>query len=120
MTGYIVDARFGRPLEGVAVDIDGSRGEVITNARGVFVIHGLETGPRQLTASQLAYLTVTLGVEHQGTQLLIRLAPDPFVLDGLAATSIDSNAAGSRSPIPSRFWMQETWLRPPPPMCATS
>ena len=86
MTGYVVDARFGRPLEGVAVDIDGSRGEVLTNARGVFVIRGLEMGRRQLTASQHGYLTVTLDVEHQGTQLLVRLAPDPLILDGLAVT----------------------------------
>lgn len=85
LVGTVVDADNGQALVGAWVAIVGSKWGSVTNDRGMFEIPDVGAGPISLAVEQLGYETLEWeGDVQTGLEPLeLRLAPEPFVLEGL-------------------------------------
>ena len=87
MSGHVLDVESGHPVSGALVELEGDGRAMMTDEAGRFRFGNLGRGPWKLVASQLGYITLKLPIDDMGeTQVLVRLIPDPIVLEGLAVT----------------------------------
>jgi hypothetical protein len=87
ITGRVVDARTGAPMEGVEIRFLEKRGATTTDAEGRFVLR-TRNGPTALAADFLGYREATAVVTVAGDTDAgtFRLEPDPVMLESLTAT----------------------------------
>jgi hypothetical protein len=85
LTGTVVDAETGEPLVGAFVGLAGSDWGSITEGSGRFRIPDMDPGPVALTVEQLGYerLAWAGNVSAEGEELVLRVPPEPLVLEGL-------------------------------------
>ena len=83
--GHVVDAQTETPLAGVWVSVEGSDWGSFTNNEGRFLLPEVEAAGHAIRVEQLGYRTVYFRVDatQSGTPVLIRMEPDPILLEGL-------------------------------------
>lgn len=83
LLGRVIDFRSGQPLAGASVSLRSSQRSVVTNARGVFILRSVPSGPDSLLVENLGYATQKMSVQVVGgraQELEVRLDKDPVEL----------------------------------------
>ncbi|KPK63590.1 MAG: hypothetical protein AMS21_06615, partial [Gemmatimonas sp. SG8_38_2] len=97
LTGRIVDAITGEPVENVLVEVLGSGLTTLSDGRGDFHIRGLEAGRHTVRLTRLGYETQSLDVEvrnAEASRLNVRLGASPVPLDEIRTGAAPSAAPG--------------------------
>ena len=89
IVGQVGDAETGTPLKGARVAIPGLQKHALTNQDGRFLLADLATGRYNVAAEQLGFFTWQddLEARESGSAVVVRLAPDPIVLEGLEVSA---------------------------------
>lgn len=85
VTGQVVDGQSGTVLDGAWVGLPGTEWGSLTDAEGRFRIPNMQAGPISLVVERLGYETTTWAgqITSADDLLVIRLEPDPVLLEGL-------------------------------------
>lgn len=85
VSGTVVDAQSGLPVPGALVAMVESAQAVFTDEAGRFTLRDMETGNHPLVVTQLGYDSLSIGlVVEEGTDgVVLRLRPDPVVLEAV-------------------------------------
>lgn len=85
VSGQVVDRSSGRPLRGVLVEIPGLHRDAVTDEEGRFTLRKVRPGEHTVEASQMGYanLAERITVRTDTAPVVLRLQPDPVLLEGL-------------------------------------
>lgn len=85
VSGQVVDRSSGRPLRGVLVEIPALRRDAVTDEEGRFTLKKVRPGEHTVEASQMGYadLSERVTVGTGAAPVVLRLQPDPVLLEGL-------------------------------------
>ena len=98
LSGRVVDARSGQPLEGVNLRIEGTAYGAISDANGEYRIENLTPGDYQLSASRIGYLPrKRIAVSDLATPVDISLTPT--VLEAKSVTVLATRARERETPV---------------------
>jgi hypothetical protein len=83
--GQVLDAKTGTPLIGAFVRVDGDEWGSLSEANGSFELKRVEVGTVPLVVEQLGYLTLRqdVAVREPGEAMVLRVEPDPALLEGV-------------------------------------
>lgn len=86
LLGRVMDQSTNRPIENVAVRLEGVSGASVTNPLGMFRFSGIRPGMHFISLEALGYEDLRVRIEIPGDESYetwIRLGPDPLELEGL-------------------------------------
>ncbi len=100
VTGQVLDAKTGLPIQGARVELGQQHVKrAVTDSQGRYTIRGVLNGIHPASARFLGYQAddQSITVPRSGmVELVFRLQPDPFVLEGITVTA-DRFAARRRA-----------------------
>jgi hypothetical protein len=88
--GVVLDHSSGKPIEGVAIRLEGTEVRTVTDARGRFEIASLSPGQHRLRVDRLGYETRTIEVASEpgrDLEATIRLSTKPVELPAVAVVA---------------------------------
>lgn len=81
LSGKVVDARTGKPVEGANVRLEQTTIGCATNPKGEFLLKDIKEGTYTLRTSCLNYAPVTQKVSQSQKEMVIRLKSTTFNMD---------------------------------------
>ncbi len=104
LAGVVVDAGSGAPISGALVALAARNRGVLTDAEGRFTLRDLKPGSQALTVAQLGYDSLRTEVKVEGgpATVVLRLRPNPVVLEGIQVVS--DRLRSRRNSIASSVW----------------
>jgi TonB-linked SusC/RagA family outer membrane protein len=95
VAGQVTEGRFGQPLSGAAVEVEGTRLQAVTDADGRFVIAGVPAGTRTLVVRHIGFGLVRQSVTVQAggsVRADLVVQPAPIALDEVVVTGAAGGA----------------------------
>jgi len=93
VAGVVISSDTGRPVDAVAVQVEGLRIHAFTDAAGRFRLTGLPPGDHVLVVTRLGYLPQRVQLQAEveggggGLQVEVRLEPDPVLISGVVVSA---------------------------------
>ncbi len=100
LSGKVVDARTGKPVEGANVRLEQTTIGCATNPKGEFLLKDIKEGTYTLRTSCLNYAPVTQKVSQSQKEMVIRLKSTTFNMDQVVVTGTGTHHKLKDSPVP--------------------
>ena len=100
LSGKVVDARTGKPVEGANVRLEQTTIGCATNPKGEFLLKDIKEGTYTLRTSCLNYAPVTQKVSQSQKEMVIRLKGTTFNMDQVVVTGTGTHHKLKDSPVP--------------------
>lgn len=100
LSGKVVDAKTGRPVEGANVRLERTTIGSATNAKGEFTVKNIPDGKYVLRASCLDYAVVKRNVDKSQTGMIIKLKESFVNLEQVVITGTGTHHKLKDSPVP--------------------
>ena len=99
LSGRVVDARSGQPLEGVNIRIEDTSYGAVSDAEGEYLIENLAPGDYRLSASRIGYLPKKQIAVSSGLSAPVDIALTPTVLEAKSVTVLATRARERETPV---------------------
>lgn len=100
ISGKVVSAESGRPVDGANIRVDHSLAGCSTNAKGEFTLRNLPEGDYQLRVTHVGYNPKAVTVKQGETDLVIRLEDSYINIGQVVVTGTGTHRRMKDSPVP--------------------